>query len=111
MMLRAIQGDTASTVTPRSTTSEALVWVGVLLLVTILGGLAILWYRRRVLAREEASAQDAGAMESLRKMRDSGRMTQEEFDAVRRAMIAKIKSRRGSEAGLAPRRGRPSDGS
>jgi hypothetical protein len=69
---------------------SVLVWVGVLMTVTLLGGLAVLWYRKQLLSKSTES--DAGSMmEEFRRMRDSGEMSIEEFEATKRAMVAKLR--------------------
>ncbi len=68
-------------------------WLGILIVVVIAGGVAIMMYRRKVLANDDASASAGGMMDDLRRMRDSGQMSQEEYDAVRRNLAAKIAGR------------------
>ena len=59
------------------------VWVIALIVVIMVGGVLVMWLRRKILMAETAADQEGGLMESLRKMRDSGQMSQE-FDANRR---------------------------
>jgi hypothetical protein len=69
---------------------SVLIWVGVLMTLTLLGGLAVLWYRKQVLSK--AAESDPGTlMEQFRRMRDSGEMSAEEFEATKRAMVAKMR--------------------
>lgn len=70
-----------------SAVGEAWLWVGVLIVVTVLGGLGLMWYRRRVLASANTEGVE-GFMESMRRMRASGEMSEEEFQAVRRNLVA-----------------------
>ena len=54
---------------------QVLLWLGVLILVTVAGGLLLMWFRRRVLA--QAGDEDASSfMDELRKARDSGEMSE-----------------------------------
>jgi uncharacterized membrane protein len=77
---------------PRSdSTAEILLWVGVLIGAILLLAVVIFAVRRRTLHRSDDAESDATVMESLRTMRDSGQMTNEEFDAARRAMVEKIR--------------------
>jgi uncharacterized membrane protein len=70
---------------------SAVMWVGVLIVVAVVGGLAILYLRRRVLAEAGDADAQGGLMESLRAMRDSGEISQEEFDAARSSMLRRVK--------------------
>jgi hypothetical protein len=70
---------------------SAVLWVGVLIVVAVVGGLAILYIRRRVLAEASDADAQGGLMESLRAMRDSGEISQQEFDAARSSMLRRVK--------------------
>jgi len=70
---------------------SAVMWVGVLIVVAVVGGLAILYLRRRVLAEAGDADAQGGLMESLRAMRDSGEISQQEFDAARSSMLRRVK--------------------
>jgi hypothetical protein len=70
---------------------SAVMWVGVLIVVAVVGGLAILYLRRRVLAEAGDADAQGGLMESLRAMRDSGEISQQEFDAARSSMLRRMK--------------------
>lgn len=67
-------------------------WLGLLIVVTVVGGLVVLALRKRMLAKASPAADEASLMDSLRAMRDRGEMTSEEFEATRRAMIERMKS-------------------
>lgn len=71
-------------------TVDVLIWVAVLILCVIGLGLAILAMRRRLLSRDADSDFQSGILDSLRAMRDEGRLTQEEYDAARRRMTARF---------------------
>ena len=75
----------------RSSSTDVLLWVGVLIVVTLAGAIVILAIRRRTLAAPRTP--DAGSvMEELRGMRDRGQMTQTEFDAAIAAMKARLRA-------------------
>ncbi len=78
---------------PSGNAGAVFVWVGLLILVTIGGGLAILFVRRRLLAKESAADTSAGLMQSLRAMRDRGEISPEEYEATRKAMAGKVLGR------------------
>ncbi|MFG0327138.1 MAG: SHOCT domain-containing protein [Phycisphaerales bacterium JB037] len=64
-----------------------LIWSAVLIVLVTVGGLVLLAIRRRLFGSHE-STHDAGlVMEELRRMRDRGEISDEEFRATRSAMI------------------------
>lgn len=71
---------------------QLLMGVGVMLAVSVVGGLVILRYRRKLTA-EESAESDATIMESMRRAVDRGEMTQAEFDAIRARMIERMTGR------------------
>jgi len=70
-------------------TGDVVVWVGVLLAVVIVGGIVLMVLRRRMLSADAAD-QGGGFMDTLREMRNSGQMSQEEYDAARKTMAARL---------------------
>lgn len=82
----------------KSSSTDVLLWVGVLIVVTLAGAVLILAIRRRTLAGPRTP--DAGSMmDELRAMRDRGQMTPEEFDAAIAAMKARLREQvRGKDA-------------
>jgi hypothetical protein len=69
-------------------TTRVLLWVGVLIGLTMIGGLLVMWVRRRILTNDTAG--NDGLMESLRKLRDSGAISPQEYDATRKAMARRV---------------------
>ena len=67
-----------------------LLWIGVLIVVVVVGGLVLVHVQKRMLRPPSAGPGDAGIMEELRRMRDTGAMTPEEFEATRKAMARKL---------------------
>lgn len=66
-----------------------LLWIGAFLVLVIGAGLAILAYRRMMLSSRAAESH-SGILDSLRKLRESGQMTQAEYDATRRAIASRV---------------------
>lgn len=70
--------------------------VGLLIALTIIAGLILMRYRRGVLRADADSEGGEGLLQMLRRARDRGEMTEEEFQAARRKLVgdlaAKIKS-------------------
>src|SRR5262245_60570063 len=85
-------------------------WLGVLIAVTIVGYVAIMWFRRRLLADDGWQAAES-FMQELRRMRDSGEISAAEYDATRKKMAARIaegalRGGGGRKAGPEGRRGK-----
>jgi len=71
---------------------EMWIWIGVLIVVAVLGGLLVMRYRRSLFGAEESLSDGTeGLMRSLRAMRDRGEISQEEFDATKRRMVERIR--------------------
>ena len=90
--------------------SAAVLWVGVLMVAALAGGILWLWLRRQLFAADAATAPGS-IMEDLRRMRDQGQITQEEYDTVRKRMVAKLAKSGFGDAKAPPGGpGRPSKG-
>ena len=70
--------------------SEIAIWSGVLMAAVIVGMLLVLWVKRKFASADDQVAEDF-TLHGLRKMRDSGQMTEEEFERAKDAMIARVK--------------------
>lgn len=68
---------------------QVLVLVGVLIAAAIIGGVVVLAVRRRLMRADSDAAQSVGLAESLRRMRDQGVISPEEYDRVRKTMARK----------------------
>ena len=66
--------------------NQVLFYVGLLLLVLLAGAVAVFLLRRKLLGAESSVDTTTGLMESMRQLRDSGQMTQAEYDAARKTM-------------------------
>lgn len=77
---------------PRTFSPTAgLVAVGAMIAAVMVLGLIVLALRKRLFRDEAEDRTGAGLMDELREALREGRMTQEEFDAARRVMVANIK--------------------
>jgi cytochrome c-type biogenesis protein CcmH/NrfF len=74
-----------------SASTDVVVWVGVLIALIIGGGVLVMVLRKRLLAKDDASAE-MGLFDALKQMRDRGEMTQEEYEAARRKVVEKAKA-------------------
>ena len=85
----AIMGQTA----PGSggDTGSFLMWIGILIVVVIVGTVVLLTVRKRMTAAEAQDRAGFSTMEEMRAMVARGEMTQEEYEQVRKAMIDKIR--------------------
>lgn len=84
------RGGEALSLAAGSTTWDALLWVGVLLVVTIVGGFVVLAIRKQQFTRDATPGAE-GAIESLRRMRDEGQITAEEYERARSKMVARVR--------------------
>lgn len=64
--------------------------IGGLIILTILGGLGVMAVRRRMLAKDSPASDQGGLLDELRRMRSSGQISDEEFDAARRTIAARL---------------------
>lgn len=64
-----------------------LVWMGLLVALTIAGGVVMIAVRKRALSRDEQSVDTGGLMDSLRAARDAGDLTEEEFRSARLRLL------------------------
>lgn len=70
-----------------------LVSCAILALLIIVGGLGVWYYRKRVLFSEEASADGMWTFDDLRRMRDRGDLTEEEYQSLRAALIGSFQGK------------------
>ncbi len=79
--------------------NKILVALAILMGMVIVGGVAILLFRRRLHVPDDTdtSSNVGFSLSDLRTMRDQGEITSEEYEATRAKVIAKVKS------SLAPR--------
>ena len=77
----------AATVTENS--SKILVWSGILLALLIVLSLGVWYYRRRWLSPDDLPSS-AWTLDDIRRLRDEGALTSEEYQALRAAMIGAI---------------------
>lgn len=74
----------------RDASIQALTLGGILIILTLIGGVGILLYRKKVLSKGSDADQNESLMQNLRRLRDSGQMTKEEYDRTRKAMAARL---------------------
>lgn len=73
-------------------TGQFLAWIGALIVAVVLGTIALLFIRRRMIGRADEDRNGFSTMEEMRAMVARGDMSQEEFEQVRKAMIDKMKA-------------------
>lgn len=59
---------------------------------TLIGGLGIMLFRRKLLKNEDDAGEET-LFESLRRMRDSGQMSIAEYEAAKKAIVKKAAER------------------
>ena len=67
----------------------ALMWLGGMIVIVVIAGLVILKVRASMFARDAGTAGEEGLLVGLRRMRDAGQISPEEYDTARRSMAAK----------------------
>jgi len=69
--------------------ADIIPWIGLLAVIIVIGGLCAILIRRRMNAAS-VDSHLGYTLEDLRALRDSGKLTEEEFKAARLAMIQGI---------------------
>lgn len=83
----------AQTQPPDTRTTHLVLAIAALIAAVMLLGLIIMVMRKRLLARDNAADAGRSFMEDLRRMRDRGEITQDEFDSTRRRIIERARRR------------------
>jgi hypothetical protein len=68
----------------------ALALLGGLIVVIVLAGLGVLYLRRNVLGKPGSGGAEGGLFDELRRMRDAGTLSREEYERAKRRMVAKV---------------------
>lgn len=68
---------------------DALLWVGILLGATLFGCVIVLYVRSRYLGQRDDDATPASLMAEMRRMRDAGEISEQEFDRTRRLLVSR----------------------
>lgn len=67
-------------------------WLGLVFVLILVGGVVVLMVRNRLRAGQETPPEDTGfTLADLRKLRDRGELSAEEYELARVKMIAKVK--------------------
>ena len=78
-----------------------LLWVAILIAAAVLGSMIIALVRARYRRAAAAGSHDLGVLEHLRRLRDSGALTEPEFQAARAKLIGRVSAAIGAQ-GRAP---------
>ncbi|CAG0955012.1 hypothetical protein PHYC_00414 [Phycisphaerales bacterium] len=70
--------------------TRLLLWLGIFIVAVVILGVAIMMVRRRVLGSDMSRETEQGFLDELRQMRDSGKMTKEEYDLARKSLTARL---------------------
>lgn len=91
--------------------SRILIPIGGLIVIAVIGGVGVLAVRRWMLANNSTALDHGGLLDDLKRMRDLGQLSQEEFDAARKSIAARLAGRaqpgRASPPNLGARRPSP----
>jgi hypothetical protein len=81
----------AQTLSPQQR-NAMLFWLGVLLVIVVIGFAVLMLFRRRLTEEQAPSSQDVGfSLSDLRAMRDRGEITAEEYERTRAKVVANVK--------------------
>lgn len=69
--------------------NEMLPWLGLLVLITLVGVGVVYLIRRELFRGDDSESHSMGVMSDLRSMRDRGEITEDEFERTRAVMIAR----------------------
>lgn len=84
--------------------TRILVPVGGLMVLAVVGGMGVMAVRRWLLAKDTAATDQGGLLDDLRRMRNTGQISAEEFDAAKQAIVSKLKAGLAGKAeGAGPR--------
>ncbi|MEQ8844041.1 MAG: hypothetical protein RIB58_04225 [Phycisphaerales bacterium] len=89
-------------------TGRFLAWVGILIAVVVVGTVFLVLLRKHVLTHRGEERSGFATLEEMRTLVARGEMSKEEYEQVRKAMIAKVRSSPESTEKAAPT---PDDGS
>jgi hypothetical protein len=93
--------DLVASIDPRNTSWIVAVCVS-LIGVTVVAFLAVRYYYRRVFGQNEASGAQSWTFEDLKRMKDEGQLTQEEYQALRASLISSFKGHAPKQASPDP---------
>lgn len=70
-------------------TSQILTWVFALIILIVVGGLVVIAMRRKLLSKDSFIGHESGLMDEMRGMHARGELTTEEYDRIRKRLVAK----------------------
>ncbi|MFI4897361.1 MAG: SHOCT domain-containing protein [Phycisphaerales bacterium JB059] len=73
--------------------TELWLWVGALIVVSLVFGFVVMAMRRRLLGKTDEGVRPASLLEDLRAMRDRGEISQDEYDSTRATIAARAAGR------------------
>ena len=69
-------------------------WLGVLVVVILVGGVLAMWIKRRFLQADQDASSVGFTLSDLREMARTGEISAEEFEAARLQMIERVRGSR-----------------
>jgi hypothetical protein len=87
---------------PKASTATVLVLAGALIGCVMVLTIVVMLVRSRALAKERDSSRPAGALDELRALLKSGKISQQEFDAAKTKIAARLKGSGTSGARITP---------
>jgi hypothetical protein len=83
----------------RAAQVSAMKWAGALLVVVIVGGALVMWYRAKFLKKDVPEEGLGFGLSELRAMRDRGDLTDAEYEVARNKIAYKVKEKAGVAGG------------
>jgi hypothetical protein len=83
-----------------------ILWIGIMIAGLAAVAVVLMMVRARLLAKD-AGVAPGGMLDGLRRMRERGEISQEEFDAAKATMVARLASRGGSAGPKSIERSKP----
>ncbi len=79
--------------------TQVLVWGGVLIAVIVVFFGGLWYYRKRLLGGQEDSSGAAWTLDDVQRMRQEGQLTEEEYRALRAALVAAYRGEKSGPGG------------
>lgn len=71
--------------------TDVILWGGIIAVLAVIGGSAIMIFRRSVLAKDSDAGSGGFTLEDLRKLRDRGELTAQEYEVARNQITQAVK--------------------
>ncbi|HMN40644.1 MAG TPA: SHOCT domain-containing protein [Phycisphaerales bacterium] len=73
-----------------SNPTPALIWAGILIVCAMVGGVVVMYLRRKMLEQQRGTNSSASLMETLRDMHARGEISTDEYEQTRRSIASRV---------------------